>query len=124
MNTQFSRPRNDPYSDSYDLGWSNQSNISWQAQALENYAPQFHELYHQVEPSPQLDSDFQDQMLKFMSNMEHTMKSQGKTVTSLTQAVNSLSQTLHSHSQSIARDEADGKSNRRRGVLESIKGQS
>jgi len=58
------------YSDSYDPGWSNQSNISWQAQAPENYAPQFHELYHQVEPSPRLDSDFQVHMLKFMSNME------------------------------------------------------
>jgi hypothetical protein len=67
MNPQFSRQRNDPYSDSYDPGWSNQSNISWQ----------FHELYHQVEPSPPLDSDFQYQMLKFICNMEQTMKSQG-----------------------------------------------
>jgi hypothetical protein len=102
MNTQFSRPRNDPYSNSYDPGWSNQSNISWQAQAPKNYAPQFHELYHQVEPSPRLDSDFQDQMLKFMSNMEQTIKSQGQTVTSLIQ-------TLHSHSQSIARMEVQMK---------------
>jgi hypothetical protein len=47
MNTQFSRPRNDPYSDSYDPGWSNQSNILWQSQAPENYAPHFDELYHQ-----------------------------------------------------------------------------
>jgi hypothetical protein len=50
MNTQFSRPRNEPYFDSYDPAWSNQSNISWQAQAPENYAPQFHELYHQAYP--------------------------------------------------------------------------
>jgi hypothetical protein len=48
MNTQFSRPRNEPYCDSYHPEWSNESNISWQAQALENYAPQFHELYHQA----------------------------------------------------------------------------
>jgi hypothetical protein len=60
MNRQFSRPRNDHYFDSYDPAWSNQSNISWQPQAPENYAPQFHELYHQVEPSPWFDSDFQD----------------------------------------------------------------
>jgi len=50
INTLFSRMRNDPYSDSYNPAWSNQSNISWQAQALENYAPQFHELYHQAYP--------------------------------------------------------------------------
>jgi hypothetical protein len=50
MNTQLSRPRNDPYSDSYDPGWSNQSNISWHAQASENYALQFHELYYQAYP--------------------------------------------------------------------------
>jgi hypothetical protein len=50
MNTQFSRPRNEAYYDSDHPGWSNQSNISWQAQAVENYAPQFHELYHQAYP--------------------------------------------------------------------------
>jgi len=50
INTQFSRPRNEPYCDSYHSGWSNESNISWQAQALENYAPQFRELYHQAYP--------------------------------------------------------------------------
>jgi len=50
MNTQFSRPRNEPYFDSYDPAWSNQSNVSWQAQAPENYAPQFHERYHQAYP--------------------------------------------------------------------------
>jgi len=71
MNTQFSRPRNDHYFNSYDPAWSNQSNISWQVQTPENYAPQFHELYHQVEPSPQLDSDFQDQMLKFRATWQY-----------------------------------------------------
>jgi hypothetical protein len=29
MNTLFSRPRNDLYSDSYNQAWSNQSSISW-----------------------------------------------------------------------------------------------
>jgi hypothetical protein len=107
MNTLFSRPRNDSYSDSYNPAWSNQSNISWQVQAPENYAPQIYELYHQTysqfneqsyspqyqatpqqqsqaTPSPRLDFDFQDQMLKFMSKMD---------------------QALNSHSQSIARIE-------------------
>jgi len=46
MNTQFSRLKNEPYCDSYHSGWSNQSDIPWQAQAPKSYAPQFHELYH------------------------------------------------------------------------------
>ena len=50
MNTLFSRPGNDIYSDSYNPTWSNQSNLLWQAQAPENYAPQFHELHHQSYP--------------------------------------------------------------------------
>jgi len=50
MNTQFFGPRNEPYCDSYDPAWSNQSNIPWQAQAPESYAPQFYELYHQTYP--------------------------------------------------------------------------
>jgi hypothetical protein len=137
MNTQFSRPRNEPYYDSYHPGWSNQSNISWQAQAPENYAPQFHELYHQAcpqfndqavyppsnfhpphqqwqsspycadfednwqpssqaTPSPQSNSDIQDQILKLMGEINQK----------LTQTVTPLSQTLNSHSESIAKIEA------------------
>lgn len=133
-NTQLSRPRNEPYSDSYDLAWSNQSNIPLQAQAPESYAPQFHELYHQTypqfndqatyppsnfhpphqqwqssqycanfednwEPSsqatppPRFDSDFRDQLLKFMNKMD--------------QIVTSVSQTWNSRSESIAKIDAD-----------------
>jgi hypothetical protein len=54
--------RNEPYCDFDHLGWSNQSNISWQAQAPENYAPQFHKLYHQAYPQ------FNDQALYPLSN--------------------------------------------------------
>jgi hypothetical protein len=50
INTLFSRSMNDPYFDSYNPAWSNQSNISGKAQAPENYSPQFHELYHQAYP--------------------------------------------------------------------------
>jgi hypothetical protein len=80
MNTLFSRSRNDPYCDSYDLGWSNQSNISWQAQAPENYAPQFHELYHHAKPPPPMNFDFQDQMMKFISKMDQIIDSQNQMV--------------------------------------------
>jgi hypothetical protein len=103
MNTLFSRPRNDPYFDSYNPAWSNQSNISRQAHAPENYALQFHELYHQAYPqfndqsystqyqaTPQqkyqaepplpMSSDFQDQMLKFMRKMDQIMDSHNQMV--------------------------------------------
>lgn len=66
MNTQFSRPRNEPYCDSYDPAWSNQSDIPWQAQAPESYAPQFHELYHQTYPQ------FNDQAAYPPSNFHHS----------------------------------------------------
>lgn len=75
MNTLFSRPRNDPYSNSNGPGWSNQSNVSWQTQAPKNYAPEFHELYHQAEPPPPMSSNFQDQMMKFMSKMDQIIDS-------------------------------------------------
>jgi hypothetical protein len=125
MNIQLSRPRNESYCDSYNPGWSNQSNISWQAQAPENYAPQFHELYHQaypqfnpphqqwqsspycadfednwqpssqVTPSTQSGSGFQAQMLKLMGKINQAVESRG-------QALTSLSHTLNSHAQAIA----------------------
>jgi hypothetical protein len=47
MNRPFSRLGNDLYFDSYNPAWSNQSNLSWQAQAPRKYAPQCHELHHQ-----------------------------------------------------------------------------
>jgi hypothetical protein len=47
MITSFSRPGDDNYFDSYNLAWSQQSNISWQAQDPEIHAPQFHGLQPQ-----------------------------------------------------------------------------
>ena len=46
-NTSLSRPGNDSYFDSYNPTWSQQSNISWQAQDSRIHAPQFHGLQHQ-----------------------------------------------------------------------------
>jgi hypothetical protein len=45
--TSLSRPGNDNYFDSYNPTWSQQSNISWQAQDPGIHAPQFHGLQHQ-----------------------------------------------------------------------------
>jgi hypothetical protein len=46
-NTSLSRPGDDSYFDSYNPTWSQQSNISWQAQDPGIHAPQFHGLQHQ-----------------------------------------------------------------------------
>jgi hypothetical protein len=48
MNATFSRPRNDPHSNSYNPGWRNHPNFSWQAQANGNFAPQFNGLHNQA----------------------------------------------------------------------------
>jgi len=113
MNTLFSRPRNDPYFDSYNPAWSNQSNISRQAHAPENYALQFHELYHQAYPqfndqsystqyqaTPQqkyqaepplpMSSDFQDQMLKFMRKMDQIMDSHNQMVNPHSESIDKI----------------------------------
>jgi hypothetical protein len=59
-NTSLARPGNDNYFDSYNPTWSQQSNLSWQAQFLGNPAPQFHDhsysypyqQYQEEAPSP------------------------------------------------------------------------
>jgi hypothetical protein len=60
MNTSFSRPGDDRYFDSYNPTWSQQSNLSWEAQFFGNPAPQFHDYsysyphqqYPEEPPSP------------------------------------------------------------------------
>jgi hypothetical protein len=39
VNAAFSRPSNDPCSNTYNLGWRNHPNFSWKAQASGNSAP-------------------------------------------------------------------------------------
>ena len=111
MNTPFSKPVNDPYSDFYNLIWSNPSNILWQAQAPGNYAPQFHELHHQsypqfnghsydfpqyqsapqqqyqVEPPPPMSSNFQE---KILASQENFLEKMSKLVSKMTQAVQEM----------------------------------
>jgi hypothetical protein len=60
MNTSFSRPGDESYYGSYNPTWSQQSNLSWQAQFHGNPAPQFydhsysypHQHYQEVPPPP------------------------------------------------------------------------
>jgi hypothetical protein len=46
MNINFSCLRFELDSNFYNQDWSNHSDFSWQAQAMENYAPQCHDQYH------------------------------------------------------------------------------
>jgi len=50
VNATFSRPGNDPYSNSYNPGWRNHPNFSWRAPGNENFAQQFNGPHHQVYP--------------------------------------------------------------------------
>ena len=42
VNATFLRPGNDPYSNTYNLGWRNHPNLSWKAQASCNSTPGLH----------------------------------------------------------------------------------
>jgi hypothetical protein len=46
LNTSFSSPEFESNSNFYNLDWSNHSDLSWQAHATGNYAPQVDELHH------------------------------------------------------------------------------
>jgi hypothetical protein len=50
MNTNFSSPDFDSNSNVYNSNWRNHPNFSWQAQAKENCAPQYHELHNPAYP--------------------------------------------------------------------------
>jgi hypothetical protein len=51
MNAAFSRPGNDPYSNSYNSRWRNHPNFSWRAPALGNQGP-IRGLHNQAHPLP------------------------------------------------------------------------
>jgi hypothetical protein len=108
VNATFSRPGNDPYSNSYNLGWKNHPNFSWRAQATgnpgpslglhnqahplppnqfynqsSNYRPPQHQ--YQSAPPPPRNSAFEDKVLTALGNLEAN------------------TQLLNSHSQLIAK---------------------
>jgi hypothetical protein len=50
MNTNFSSPGFESNSNVYNSDWRNHPNFSWQAQAMGNCAPQYHDLHHPEYP--------------------------------------------------------------------------
>jgi hypothetical protein len=88
VNATFSRPGNDPYSNTYNPGWRNHPNFSWKNPTSGNLAPgqpnqaqsnrqpynssstyQPPHKQYQAAPPPRSDSNFEDRMLKMMSDM-------------------------------------------------------
>jgi hypothetical protein len=123
VNVEFSRPSNDLYSNTYNPGWRNHLNFSWKSPNVENSAPGPHNLaqsnrqpYHptftyrppqkQYHAAPPFrpDLNFEDWMLKMMSDMSDRMVGE---VTNMVGEINGrvgeISQTVNSHSQSIAK---------------------
>jgi hypothetical protein len=123
VNAAFSRPGNDPYSNTYNPGWRNHPNFSWKSQNAENSAPGPHNQaqsnrqpynssstyqpphkQYQAAPPPRSDSNFEDRMLKMMSDMsDRVMGKVDGRIGEITQIVGEIHQTVNSHSQSIAK---------------------
>jgi hypothetical protein len=123
VNAAFSRSGNDPYSNTYNPGWRNHPNFSWKSQNAENLAPGPHNQaqsnrqpynssstyqpphkQYQAAPPPRSDSNFEDRMLKMMSDMSDRVVGEvdGR-IDEITQIVGEIHQTVNSHSQSIAK---------------------
>jgi hypothetical protein len=134
VNAAFSRPGNDPYSNTYNPGWRNHPNFSWKSPNAENsttgqynqaqssrqpYQPSStyqppQQQYQATPPPPRLDSNFEDRILKMMSDMSDKMVGEvnGRVgeMTNMVGEINSrvgeLTQIVNLHSQSIAKLEA------------------
>jgi hypothetical protein len=125
VNATFSRSGNDPYSNTYNPGWRNHPNFSWKSQNAKNSAPGPHNQaqsnrrpynssstyqpphkQYQAAPPPRSDSNFEDRMMKMMSDMLDRVvgKVDGR-IGEITQIVGEIHQTVNSHSQSIAKSE-------------------
>jgi hypothetical protein len=104
MNTSFSYPGCDSNSNFYNPNWSNQSDFSWSAQTIGNYAPQFQELHHsnylqfghQAQPpvyqvpqhAPQ--SSLEDMMKALMQSTDKFMQRTDQAVQSNTRDIQEL----------------------------------
>jgi hypothetical protein len=130
VNAAFSHPGNDLYSNTYNPGWRNHPNFPWKSSNAENSAPGPHnqaqsnkhpynssstyrppQKQYQATPPPQSDSNFEDRMLKMISDMSDRMMGEvnGRVgeITHIVGEMNGrmgeISQTVNLHSQSIAK---------------------
>jgi uncharacterized coiled-coil protein SlyX len=101
MNTNFSSLGFDSNSNVYNSNWRNHPDFSWQAQAMRNYAPQYHELHHleysQFEnqvfhPSPY---DSLPQISSLEDTLKECMERLGQSTIQVSQPELSLEDTLN-----------------------------
>jgi small-conductance mechanosensitive channel len=101
LNTSFSNSGCNSNFNFYNLDWSNQSDFSWSAQTIGNYAPKFKELHHS--DYPQFDHQAQSSAYQALqpapqSSLEDTLKafmqSTDKNLQALTQSISKSNQEL------------------------------
>jgi uncharacterized coiled-coil protein SlyX len=121
VNAAFSRPGNDPYSNTYNPGWRNHPNFSWKGQNAENstsgphnqaqsnrqpynssstYRPP-HKQYQAAPPQRAESTD--ERILNLLGEMNGRMGEMNGRVGELTGKFDEMSHTVNSHSQSIAK---------------------
>jgi uncharacterized coiled-coil protein SlyX len=122
VNAAFSRPGNDPYFNTYNLGWRNHPNFSWKNPTLGNSTPWQHnqaqssrqpyqpsstyrppQQQDQAAPPPRVESNFEDRMLNMMSEMTGKFGEMNGRLGKMNDKFGEISQTINSHSQSIAK---------------------
>jgi uncharacterized coiled-coil protein SlyX len=125
VNAAFSKPGNDPYSNTYNPGWRNHPNFSWKNPTLGNSAPGQHtqaqssrlpyqpsstyrppQQQYQAAPLPRAESNIEDRMLNMMGEINgrlHMMDEMNGRLGELNDKFGEMSQIVNSHSQSIAK---------------------
>jgi hypothetical protein len=96
MNTNFSNLGFDSSSNFYNPDWSNHFDFSWQAQAMGNYAPQYHELHHPEYPQFNHQSsnpssyNYPAQELSFEDTVKSFIQASSQNIQELNQTIQEL----------------------------------
>jgi len=114
MITNFSNLGFDSNSNFYNPDQSNHSDFSWQAQAMGNYAPQYHELHHPEYPQfdhqccnpssynyPEPMSSLEDTLKAFIPESNQNIQELNQTIQESSQAIQELKNVTISSSQNL-----------------------
>jgi hypothetical protein len=106
MNTNFSSTGFDSNSNFYNSDWSDHPDFSWQAQAMENCAPHFQELYYPDYPQFDNQSSHPSSYIYPASYSQSTLEDTLKVFVELTgQAISDVKNATMENTQAIARIE-------------------
>jgi uncharacterized coiled-coil protein SlyX len=121
VNAAFSRPGNDPYSNTYNPGWRNHPNFSWKGQNAENSTPGPHNQaqsnrqpynsssayrppHKQYQAAPPQRAESNDErILNLLGEMNGRFGEMNERFGEMTGKFDEMSHTVNSHSQSIAK---------------------